>query len=91
MSPVIPLKVKKRRDPDLPTGPVVLTPTEFATLVELWNTKDGVYSAAGTSKRRFTLGLQKYGYAMRDEKDSKIWHITQDGIDRLLAPMRLVF
>jgi hypothetical protein len=92
MSKVIPLKVKKRRDPKLPVCPMALGPTRFLLLVELWR-KESMRIPTGTPQRRAVLELRKYGYAdsIESAQGNELWFITREGMDRLLAPMRLVF
>ena len=72
-----------------PRVPMVLTKSRLLMLIKLWSTG---YDKGWNADRRETLAcreLCRYGYAEVDPSCPTHFRITEDGINRLEAPMRL--
>jgi hypothetical protein len=69
--------------------PLALTPSRLQALYHLWVKGKNWSMTDDPGERRALAELVSYGYAERDPEWRWNVRITMDGIDRLLAPMRL--
>jgi hypothetical protein len=72
-------------------APQVLGPTRLIMLFKLWRCGYDSPHHAEHSELGALQELRRMGYAERDPTSINAgwWRITQDGMDRLVAPMRL--
>jgi hypothetical protein len=75
--------------PETFTVPVVLTRSRLRMLIRLWEA--GYENGIHTDRREGYAAreLVRYGYAELNPDSKNHYRITQEGIDRLEAPMRL--
>lgn len=91
MGKVIPFRKKKAApkywSPDVPQA---LGPTRLLVLVQVWQAGYNEGYRCDKSELRALKELQRYGYVEQNPTSPLHWRITNDGADRLLAPMRLL-